>query len=338
MASPRRPAASRRLLVGVVAVGVLVAGTVVGVSRWRSAAAPASSPTPAVVARVGTTSISGSLFDLRLRSAATAVAQAGGPQPGSSGYGAFVRSLRARVLQSLIVDTVIAQEASFRHLTASDADVDREVAVDAAAAGGMDALRRQLAEAGGSLDQLRDEVRSRIDEQRLEEFFARQRADAIETQLRAGGNFADLARSLSDDDASRASGGDLGTLSPAALQADDPAFAAPVEHLPVGGVTDPPVRDDAGYEILRLDAVTPQGRHLHRILVAAPRPYTVRQRPSWFIQSVFAAIAADCAAGRIVVFVADVGQPCAIPTPGASTPTPRPAASLPAVPGFSPRP
>src|SRR5207245_1912189 len=96
------------------------------------------------------------LFELRLSSALAAVEQGGAPSPGSSGYDAMLKSLRASVLKSLIIDSVIAQEAQFRHIAASDADVKGQLDQDVRAAGGKDALQTQLAEAGGSLDQLRD--------------------------------------------------------------------------------------------------------------------------------------------------------------------------------------
>jgi parvulin-like peptidyl-prolyl isomerase len=289
-----------------------------------SGAAPASQ---GAVARVGSQQIPRSLFDLRLASALTAIEQGGGPQQGSSGYDAMVAKLRASVLKSLIIDSVIAQEDQFRHIAASDADVEKEVGADARSAGGTPALQTQLAEAGGSLDQLRDEIRSRINEERLEDAFARERAAAVLLQLRQGADFATLARQLSDDTTSRDKGGDMGVLSDATLNAGDKAFAAGVRALQGGQLVATAVRDDAGYELLRVDAVSARGRAVHRILVAAPRPYTVKERPDWFLQSLLDAIAQYCAQGRLTVLIASEEQPCvsASPSPSpSSTPTSSP--------------
>jgi len=308
----------RFLLVGPLLAALVIGATVAAIRlNSRGAAVPATRAT--IVARVGDTAIPDSVFQGRLRTVIAGVRQAGGPQPGSPAYAAFLRNARARVLQSLIVDAVIAEEADFRGVAATDRDVEAEVSAEASAAGGLDRLQIQLADAGGSLDQLRDAIRSRLNEQRLEDLFARQRAADILSQLNAGAGFAALASQLSDDDQSRSRGGDVGGLSPDQLKAADSAFASAVAALQPGQTTTTPVRDDAGYEILRLDSVTGGTRHLRRILVAAPRVYTVSQRPAWFTQSVFSAIAQDCARGRITVYLTDAGQPCATaasPSPG----------------------
>jgi parvulin-like peptidyl-prolyl isomerase len=335
MASPAR---RRRLLVIVpvvlaaLAVGVVATTQVLG----RGSTAPPRGP----VAVVAGEKVPARLFDLRMSSALTAIHQGGGPQPGDAAYPAFLSGVRKRVLQSLIIDAVIAQEAAYRHLAASAGDVAAEVAADARSAGGDDELARQLAEAGGNLDQLRDAIRSRLDEQRLEDLFATQRAADIEARLAAGTPFETAASQLSDDEQSRSKGGDLGALNLTQLSASSASFVAAVRAAPAGRVS-APIRDDAGYEILRLDGETASTRSIHRILVAAPRPYTVRERPEWFAAAVFEAIDEDCRAGRLEVIL-DVGlQPCAPsrPAPGPSSAPPSPAATPGGAPnGFSPRP
>ena len=282
------------------------------------------------VARVGKQSIPRSQFDLRMASALAAIAQGGGPQQGSSGYDAMVSKLRASVLKSLIIDSVIAQEAQFRHIAASDADVQAEVDADSKGSGGLGALQTQLAEAGGSLDQLRDEIRARLNEQRLEDAFAKERATAIVNELRGGGDFVALARQLSDDTVARDKGGDVGVLSDARLASGDSIFAGAVRALAAGQLVAAPVRDDAGYEVLRVDAVTAAGHAVHRILVAAPKPYTVKERPDWFLQSLLDAIAQYCRQGQLSVLIASSEQPCisasASPAPSTS-PSPSPSPS-----------
>jgi len=282
-----------------------------------------SSPAPqGPVARVGKQAIPRSLFDLRMNSVLTAAQQAGAPQPGSSGYNAMLDELRASVLKSLIIDSVIAQEAAYRHVAISDADVQKEVDADAQTAGGMQALQTQLAEAGGSLDQLRDEIRSRLDEQRLEDVFARDRAQQVLQQIAAGGDFAAIARQVSDDDGTRDKGGDMGVQTTAQLTAADAAFATAVRALKPGQLVSAPLRDQAGYEIIRVDSVSAQGYAVHRILVAAPKTYTVKERPDWFLQSILDAIAQYCSQDQLTVLIASAEQPCvsasASPSPSAS--------------------
>jgi parvulin-like peptidyl-prolyl isomerase len=334
MASPQR---RRRLLVLTPVVLALVAGGVVATTQilGRGSSIPPRGP----VAEVAGARIPAALYDLRIGSALTAIHQAGGaPEPGDPGYPAFLAGVKRRVMESLIIDQVIAQEAGFRHLAASDADVAAEIAADARSAGGEDKLAKQLSEAGGSLDQLRDAIRSRLDEQRLEDLFASQRAADVEARLASGAGFEAVASQLSDDEQSRPKGGDLGALNLAQLNASDASFVAAVKAAPAGRVSDP-IRDDAGYEILRLDAQTATTRSLHRILVAAPRPYTVRERPAWFAAAIFQAIGDDCRAGRLRVLL-DVGlQPCAPSRP--APPAPRASAAPGGAGtqnGFTPRP
>ena len=277
---------------------------------------PGPTPSPgSPVAQVGKQLVPRSLFDLRLTSALAAVEQGGGPQRGTSGYNAMLDQLRASVLKSLIIDAVIAQEAQFRHLEATDKDVQTELSGDARSVGGMGPLQTQLAEAGGSLDQLRDEIRSRINEQRLEDLFARQRAEAGLQQLHGGGDFAALARQISDDDGSRDKGGDMGLLSNAQLDSGDKEFATAVRALKPGELIGAPARDGQGYEVIRVDAVSAAGYAVHRILIAAPRTYTVKERPNWFLQSILDAIAQYCAQNQLRVLIASAEQPCVASSP-----------------------
>ena len=77
---------------------------------------------------------------------------------------------------------------------------------------------------------------------------ARVRALEVVRRARGGEDFGNLARQLSDDTASRESGGVLGEIQPGSLpEALDQAIAA----LAPGGVTDP-VQGPAGWHVLRL--------------------------------------------------------------------------------------
>jgi parvulin-like peptidyl-prolyl isomerase len=281
-------------------------------------AGTSASPTPnaQVIARVGSTSITAGLFALRMQSALTAVGQAGGPTSNP----AMTAQLRASVLRSLLIDTVIAQEATAAGVAVTDAQVEAQVNADAQSAGGLPQLQSQLAALGGSLTQLHDAIRSSVNEQNLEDVFAKQRALEIEQKLGTGTAFATLAAEYSDDTATASSGGQLGAVPRTQIQGNDPAYAAAVLALARGAYTNPPIRDAQGYDIVALESATPAALTLRHIIVDAPRPYTVKERPLWFSQAIFEALAQDCTAGQIHIYAGNVGDdPCAA---AATTPTP----------------
>lgn len=306
------------------------------VALLLAACGSGSGPTPSPsgpVAQVGTQTIPRSLFDLRLNAALVSVEQGGGPTPGGSGYNTMLSQLRADVLKSLILDSIIEQEAAYRHIAASDSDVQKEVDQDVKNAGGQTQLQTQLAEAGGSMDQLRDAIRSRLNEQRLENVFAQERAAAIVQQLQGGADFATLAKDLSDDETSGPKGGDMGVMSNATLDSGDKTFASAVRALQPGRTVSQPVRDVAGYEVIRLDAASAAGYAVHRILVAAPQTYTVKERPAWFEQALIDALAQYCSNNQLKVMIPGAAQPCstasASPSPSASGSPAAPASATP---------
>jgi SurA N-terminal domain/PPIC-type PPIASE domain len=300
----------RRLVA--LAVGLLCAAC-------GSGATPPSA-SPSVIARVGATTITADAFAVRLQSTLTAVAQAGGP----SNNAAMMAQVRASVLRSLLIDTVIAQEAAAAGVAATDAQVQAQVDADAQAAGGQPQLQTQLGSIGGSLAQLRDEIRSSLNEQKLEDVFAKQRASEIEQKLSAGTPFPTLATQYSDDTDTSAKGGALGAVPRSQVQGDDPTYAAAVLALKQGQHTDPPIHDTQGYDIVELDAATGSSLTLSHIIVDAPQPYTVKERPGWFGEAIFESLAQDCAAGQIHIYVGNVGDdPCAAAS-ASTSPAPSP--------------
>ena len=297
----------------VVALGVLCAAC----GSQSSAATPGSQ----VVARVAGTAISAALFDVRLHSTLTAVAQGGGP-PNNA---AMTAQVRASVLRSLLIDTVIAEEAQAAHVAATPQEIAAQVAADTQAAGGPSQLQSRLASAGGSMAQLTDEIRSSLNEQKLEYLLAAQRATAAEQQLAAGAPFATLAPQLSDDTSTSAHGGEMGLVPRAQIEGQDPAYAAAVLALRPGQWTNPPIRDVQGYDIVELEQTSAAGLTLRHIIIDAPEPYTVKERPGWFAEAIFEALARDCAAGVIHVYIGNVGDdPCAAASASA---TPAPSAT-----------
>ncbi len=80
---------------------------------------------------------------------------------------------------------------------------------------------------------------------------ARQSAEALLEQLRAGGDFAELARENSDDPGSAANGGDLGWVE---LGMMAPAFEDAAFALPAGDISEL-VRTDFGFHIIQVTDV-----------------------------------------------------------------------------------
>jgi hypothetical protein len=288
-------------------------------------AAPAK-PSP-VIARVGGQSVTLAQFNIRYQTTIVSIEQGGGP-PADAGQ---TTALRADVLRSLIIDTVIREEAIKFKLEATPAEVQAQVASDAQQAGGTAALKTELAGAGGSVAQLEDEISSDLNEQRVENLFAQQRAIQVEKILATGANFETTAKTWSDDTGTNAKGGDLGVLTTANLATYDAAFSAAVKALAVGKYTTTPVHDAGGYDIVMLYAKSAKGWSVRHILVAAPTPYSVMDRPAWFGEVVFAAINQLCVANQITVSLTNAGgNPCVAPTPSPSpAATPKPAAATP---------
>lgn len=296
----------------------LCAAAVAGCGTPPSATPNASAP----VARVGGAVITQAAFDVRLTSTNVSIQQGGGP----SGDRAMETGVRETVLRSLILDAIIAQEAAAQGLAVTEKDVQAEIAKDAQAAGGTHQLQSQLASAGGSLAQLEDEIVSQTNEQRLEDRFAAQRAATVEQSLASGADFAQTATQYSDDTGTASKGGDLGPLSGQDLSGDDPTFSAAVHSLAVGAYTTSPVHDSGGYDILQLYAATPTSWSVRHILITAPTPYTVQDRPAWFAASLFTAVAQECRAGEIHVYLKNAGpDPCSAAPDFSTSPTPAPA-------------
>lgn len=304
--------------------GILIVSACAAALGMTACGASPAAPTPTPVAVVDGVPVSRELFDIRVTTTLTAIRQGGGAVSASA-EPAMEAKVRASVMRSLIFDAVVAEEAARLRVAASDSDVENELQSDASQAGGTDPLQTELAAAGGSLAQLRDAIRSRLMEERLEDRFASQRASDIEARLATGVDFGSLAKDLSDDEQSSPAGGSLGVLGAADIQRIGSDLATAIGRMGPGQISSP-IRDQAGYEIVQVTAVTAKGRAVRRILVAAPMPYTVRERPQWFADAVYAAISDECSRDLIRVLLPGAEQVCVAASPTAS-PSPSSSAS-----------
>ena len=309
--------------------GLAIAAVCAAVVSSCGSSPPAPTTASQVIARVGSDTITLGQFNVRYQSAYTSIVQGGGGHRSA----AAVTVLRARILGGLILDTVIRQEATKLGLEATPKEVAAEVAADAQQAGGTSALQTELAGAGGSIAQLQDEITANLNEQRVEDLFAQQRAALVEQILAKGANFATTAKTYSDDSGATGTaskGGDLGVLSAAQLKTYNPAFAAAVESLGVGAYTKAPVHDAGGYDIVMVYSKTTKAWGVRHILIYAGNPYNVSDRPDWFTAALFTAVDQLCAANDIEVTLTNAGgNPCTAPSPSPSvaSPTPHPTAT-----------
>jgi len=77
-------------------------------------------------------------------------------------------------------------------------------------------------------------------------------AKAITAQIKAGGNFEQIAKEKSKDPGSAPNGGDLGWVSDKALV---PEFSKAMVQLKKGQITDKPVKTQYGWHVIKLDDV-----------------------------------------------------------------------------------
>lgn len=83
---------------------------------------------------------------------------------------------------------------------------------------------------------------------------AKQRANSLFGQLQSGANFADLAKAQSDDEATKAAGGDSGTVS--TDNEDSNGLITAAKDMTPGQVSEP-IKGADGYYIVKLNSKTP---------------------------------------------------------------------------------
>lgn len=340
----RSRARSHRLTIGIACAVVLAIGG--GVAWWRtrggdspqatSTTVQATCPTLGPDHPIGTvngTPLVSSVFDGRVCVALTTNLQSGAPGPGQAGYDTSLAQMKTKVLQSYVFDTVIGQEARLHNVAATQQQIDAETAAQVEASGGAGQLDQQLHDAGGSQVTLADSIRSRLNEANLVDDLARLRAGDVVTRLQGGMPFDQAAREFSDDSATRANGGSVGKVTLDLLKGSDPAFQAAVLTMKPGELTTTPIHDNAGYEVVYMDAADQSSRTFHVIRVASPKPYSTQERPQWFGEFIFLDIQGDCTQSRLTVTEGGLTSPCAaaLASPGPSagqgtaTPSPSPA-------------
>jgi len=218
---------------------------------------------PAVVALVNGTPIRRDVYDAQLAQAETYFVQQPGFDPASAEGQQALLTLREQVLGWLIDQILIQQAATAEGIAIAQGTVDAEVrrirGADLARydawlkANGLteETLREQV-----RMDLLTSAMRDHLTAglpKRTQQVRARhillsseEAAAAALARLRGGADFAALAREISEDEATRTDGGDLGFMPRGVMP---PAFEEAAFALRAGETSDI-VRSDFGYHII----------------------------------------------------------------------------------------
>lgn len=220
-----------------------------------------------LAARVNGQGVSLELYNRQVAQAQAAFVQPGIDPKSPSGQEAL-KSLKRQVLDQMINDLVIAQQAEKEGIKLTDNDLNARLAQMIQDAGSVDKLNQYLAQNQLTLADFCNQIRSDVLGETMlnrvtaalptsvEQVHVRQilvstpqLAQEVLDQLRAGGDFATLARQYSMDEASKANGGDLGWAPKGKFDAHLEAVAF---QLKPGQISDV-VQTQFGYHIIKLE-------------------------------------------------------------------------------------
>lgn len=230
---------------------------------------PAATPVPAnapLAARVNGQGIPLELFNRQAAQAQAALIQTG-LDPRSAAGQESLKSLKLQVLDQLINDLVIAQQAEYQAIKITDDDLNTRLAQMIEDAGSADKLNEYLAKNQMTLGDLCTQMRANllseimfarvtapfptaVEQVRLRQILVSTPATAqtLRDRARRGEDFATLARQHSLDETSKANGGDLGWVPKGVL---DPRLDAVIFDLPIGQVSDV-ITTNFGYHIVQV--------------------------------------------------------------------------------------
>lgn len=152
-----------------------------------------------------------------------------GVDPNSDQGKEALKGLRAQVLAQLIDDTLIEQQAKAQQVNPPDSEIDNRVQQVINDAGGRAKFDEYLKKNQLTIDDLCQQIRANVFSEammlrvtqelptQVEQvhvahilFAKKEDADAALVKLKAGADFASLAKQVSQDEATRDNGGDLG--------------------------------------------------------------------------------------------------------------------------------
>jgi len=235
-----------------------------------SLSCPANIAPPAntqLAARVNGVGISLDLYNRQVAQAQAAMVSQG-LDPNSAAGKEALKSLKQQVLDQLINDVVIGQQAEKEGVKFTDNDLNVRLAQMVTDAGSVDKLNEYLTKNQISLGDLCSQLRSQIAGEAMlsrvastlptsvEQVHARHilvntaaLAQAVLLQVRQGRDFVALAKQYSIDEASKSNGGDLGWFPKGVME---PQFEAIAFQLRPGQVSEV-VQTQFGYHIIKVE-------------------------------------------------------------------------------------
>ena len=200
-----------------------------------------------------------------------------------------------QAIKDLADQPLILDDAKNHGITVSDDDVNKDVdnarkdyefrATQANQQGNQNpaTFNDYLKKEGVTIDQVREQARARLAEQRLENQLAKKRGTEALDMIKGGKNIADVAKTYSDEkDADRGTEltlkiSDLDTGSLASLK-------SVLTSLQPGQISQDLTKASDGYYILSMGAKDATTMKIRYVLVSAPDPdfYHINQRPTWF--------------------------------------------------------
>lgn len=196
---------------------------------------------------------------------------------------------RAGIVKSAVDLTLLLQEAAKRNITATDEEVANLKKELIAQAGSEEAFNKDMEEKGISakdaqtllkqqviFNKLQDNIKSSIkidskgyydshpnefkqDEQVKASHIlvkTEEEANKVIAELKAGKDFAELAKTYSTDESNKNNGGDLGYFDKARMVAP---FAEAAFSMEVGTFSQAPVKTEFGYHVIKLEDKKPAG-------------------------------------------------------------------------------
>lgn len=232
---------------------------------------PPVTPVPAnapLAARVNGQGIPLELFN-RLAAQAQAAMIQNGIDPKSAVGQETLKNIKFQLLEQLIDDVIVTQQAEYQAVKVTDADVNTRLAEMIQDAGGVEKLNEYLTKNQMTLSDLCTQMRANLISEIMfnritaafpttaEQVHVRQilvstpaTAQTLRDRARRGEDFAALAKQYSLDETSKANGGDLGWVPRGVL---DPRLDAVIFDLPVGQVSDV-ITTNFGYHIVQVIA------------------------------------------------------------------------------------
>ena len=220
-----------------------------------------------LAARVNGVGIPLDAYNRQAAQAQAALTQSGGLDLKTQAGLDTLKSLKQQVLDQMINDVVVAMQADREGIKVTDDDLNVRLAQMIQDAGSVDKLNEYLTKNQLSLGDLCSQVRNQLLGEAMlnrvtaaiptnaEQVHARhilvataQTGDAVRQQLLAGKDFAALAKQYSQDEASKANGGDLGWFPKGVM---DPNFETVAFQLKVNEISQV-VQTQFGFHIIQV--------------------------------------------------------------------------------------